>query len=102
MDVLIDAWENGYEFTQELKTSAKNVRSGVELGPYIEKYFENLEQLELKVKPIMDKAHIKAGLNWRGREETGGLIRERPTSGLKRSDSLARIDTCSFMDGDLD
>jgi hypothetical protein len=43
MDVLIDAWENGYEFSQELKTSAKNVRSGVELGPYIEKYFENLE-----------------------------------------------------------
>ena len=39
MDVLINAWENGYEFTQELKASAKNVRSGVELGPYIEKYF---------------------------------------------------------------
>ena len=59
-----------------MKTSAKNVRSGLDLGTFIEKYFINLEQLELKIKPIMDAAHIKAGLIWRGREETGGLIRE--------------------------
>jgi hypothetical protein len=88
MDVLINAYKEGYEFSEELKTSAKNVRSGVELGPYIEKYFENLEKLELKIQPIMDVAHKKAGLNWRGREETGGLIRERPTTPRQRSGSL--------------
>jgi hypothetical protein len=85
-----------------LKTLGKKVRSGVELGPYMEKYFVNLEKLELKIKPIMDAAHLKAGLNWRGREEIDGLIRERPTSAKTYLKSYARIDTCSFLDGDLD
>jgi len=39
----------------------------------------------------MEAAHTKAGLNWMGREEAAGLIRERPMTPIKRSDSPERI-----------
>lgn len=52
----------------------------MELGPWIEKHFVYLEKLELKIKAIMDAGHVKAGLIWRGKEETGGQIGEISTS----------------------
>ena len=41
----------------------------------------------------MEDAHTKAGLNWRGREEAAGLIRERQgnMTPRERSESPERI-----------
>ena len=78
MDILIKAWEDGYQFSSELKFAARANIEGIELGKYLEKYFIKLDELESKVNPILDKAHKQAGKKWRGREEAAGLIRERP------------------------
>ena len=94
----------GYKFSEELTLNAKKVKSGDDLGPFMQRYFQNLEKLDQTINPIMILVHKEAGLTWRGRDEAAGLIKERPMtpknpggSGLQNSST-----TCSLLDGDLD
>jgi hypothetical protein len=60
-----------------LTLNAKKVKSGDDLGPFMQSYFENLEKLDQTINPIMILAHKDAGLTWRGRDEAAGLIKQR-------------------------
>ena len=91
---IVDAYNNGYSYAQNLKSQARNISDPFQMEPYIQSYYAELNKLEAIVNPIMEKVHKAAGLIWKGRKETASLIDEQQTK--------MQVTHSQFFDGDLD
>jgi len=77
--LLCTAYQNGYVYSDGLKKCSRTIKNLLQLEPYIQGYYKELNRLEDLVNPIMDKAHKKAGLTWKGRKEAPTIVEEQDT-----------------------
>jgi len=62
-----------------LKAQAKSIKDHAQLSSMMKDYFTELRGLEQVIEPIMERVHKEAGLVWKGRKETAGLIQDKQT-----------------------
>ncbi len=74
--LLCNANENGYKYSNGLKKWSQEIEHLSQLQFYLQDYYKELKILEDQVNPIMDKAHKKAGLTWKGRKEAPTIVEE--------------------------